>query len=147
MATSVDIIDRITDSPEATQALGAELARSLQAGDVVTFSGDLGAGKTHLIKGLCAAFGVPEPAVSSPTFTLVNQYDTPDGLVIYHIDAYRIKHVDEFHELGYEEYVYGDGLCLIEWPERVASLIPPGSVPVQIDHLGEQRRRIRWEIK
>jgi|SRR5690606_25682359 len=130
-----------TDSPEATKALGARLAAGLGPGDVVALYGDLGAGKTHLVQGLCAALGVPEAAVTSPTFTLVNVYQGRD-FPVYHVDAYRIRHADEFFEMGYEEYFYGDGLTLVEWPERVEDLLPPATLRLRLTHLGENRRRI-----
>jgi tRNA threonylcarbamoyladenosine biosynthesis protein TsaE len=107
----------------------------------VALYGDLGAGKTHLIKGICAALGVPEARVTSPTFTLVNEY-AGDAFPIYHIDAYRIRHLDEFFELGYEDYFYGNGLCLIEWPEKVEPLLPAHTLRLQLTHLGGDRRLI-----
>ncbi len=139
-----DLLPAETASPEETLALGRQLATTFEAGDVVALYGDLGAGKTHLVKGICAAFGLPPHIVSSPTFTLVNEYKT-DAFPLYHIDAYRIKHVEEFFELGYEEYFYGDGLCLVEWPERVEALLPEHTLRLRLTHLGENRRRI-WAI-
>ena len=133
-----------TDSTDATLALGRRLATHLEAGDVVALYGDLGAGKTHLVKGICAAHGVPVAAVTSPTFTLVNEY-AGDAFSIYHLDAYRIERLQEFFELGYEEYFYGDGLCLIEWPAHVEPLLPEHTLRLRLTHLGGNRRRIDWE--
>lgn len=130
-----------TASPEETMALGARLAARLQPGDVVALYGDLGAGKTHLVKGVCSAFGVPEAHVNSPTFTLVNEY-SGNAFPIYHIDAYRIRRLDEFYELGYEDYFFGDGLCLVEWPERIEPLLPPATLRLRLSHQGESRRRV-----
>ncbi len=130
-----------TDSPEATLAVGQQLAARLQPGDVVALYGDLGAGKTHLVKGICAAWGIPTEVVNSPTFTLVNVYDGRD-FPVYHIDAYRLRHLDEFFELGYEDYFFGDGLCLIEWPERVEPLLPAHTQRLRLAHAGGTRRRI-----
>ena len=79
-------------------------------------------------------------AVSSPTFTIVNEYD--GALPVYHIDAYRIERPDEFFELGYETYVFGDGLCVIEWPERVEALIPDHALRLRLEHGGGDTRRI-----
>ena len=107
-----------TDSTEATLALGRRLAAHLGAGDIVALYGGLGTGKTHLVKGVCAAYGVPETSVTSPTFTLVHEY-TGRAFPIYHIDAYRITRLQEFFELCYQEYFYGEGLCLVEWPVHV----------------------------
>lgn len=132
-----------TEAPAETQALGGALAAALRAGDVVALYGDLGAGKTHLVKGVCAALGVPPASVNSPTFTLVNEYAGHD-LPIYHFDAYRVKDVAEFFELGYEDYFYGPGLSLVEWPEHVEPLLPAHTLRLQLTHLGEHRRRIGW---
>lgn len=130
-----------TDSVEATLALGSRLAEQVGVGDVVALYGDLGAGKTHLIKGLCAAYGVPASNVTSPTFTIINEYEG-SSFPIYHFDAYRVERIDEFFELGYDEYFYGDGLCLIEWPERLEPLLPEHTLRLQLTHLGGNRRRI-----
>lgn len=130
-----------TDGPAATEALGRRLAPHLPPGTVVALHGALGAGKTHLAKGICAALGVPPEEVVSPTFTLVHEYEGA-GFPIYHMDAYRLERVEAFYDLGYEEYLYGDGLCLIEWPERVAPLLPPGTVHLYLAHAGADRRRI-----
>ncbi|MFQ5569750.1 MAG: tRNA (adenosine(37)-N6)-threonylcarbamoyltransferase complex ATPase subunit type 1 TsaE, partial [Rhodothermales bacterium] len=130
-----------TFSPADTLALGRRLAERLQPGDVVALYGELGAGKTHLIKGICTAYALPEAAVTSPTFTLVNEY-AGRAFPVYHFDAYRIKRIEEFFELGYEEYFYGDGLCLIEWPERIEPLLPEHTLRLRLSHLGGHQRRI-----
>ena len=130
-----------TDSTEATLALGRRLAAHLGAGDIVALYGDLGTGKTHLVKGICAAYGVPETSVTSPTFTLVHEY-AGRAFPIYHIDAYRITRLQEFFELGYQEYFYGEGLCLVEWPVHVESLLPEHTLRLRLRHLGGNRRRI-----
>lgn len=133
-----------TFSPADTLALGRRLAERLQPGDVVALYGELGAGKTHLIKGICTAYALPEAAVTSPTFTLVNEY-AGRAFPVYHFDAYRIKRIEEFFELGYEDYFYGDGLCLIEWPERIEPLLPEHTLRLRLSHLGGHQRRIaRW---
>lgn len=129
-----------TTSAEETMALGERLAAHFQAGDVVALYGDLGAGKTHLVKGVARGRGIPEHAVSSPTFTIVQEYD--GDLPIYHIDAYRIQHPDEFYELGYEEYFFGAGLCLIEWPARVEDLLPDTAIRLRLTHQGGDQRRV-----
>jgi tRNA threonylcarbamoyladenosine biosynthesis protein TsaE len=128
-------------SPSETTAFGARLASRLGPGDVVALYGDLGTGKTHLIKGVCAALGVPEAAVSSPTFALLHEY-AGTAFPIYHFDAYRIKTAGEFFDLGYEEYFYGQGLCLIEWPAHVEALLPDHTLRLRLHHLGGDRRRI-----
>ncbi len=135
-----DLLPAETASPEATVALGRRLAERLELGDVLALSGDLGAGKTHLVKGICAGLGVPPAAVTSPTFTIVNEYHG-DGPV-FHLDAYRIERPEEFFDLGYETYFFGDGVCLVEWPERVAALIPEHAVWLRLTHSGGDTRRI-----
>ncbi|MEM6646063.1 MAG: tRNA (adenosine(37)-N6)-threonylcarbamoyltransferase complex ATPase subunit type 1 TsaE [Bacteroidota bacterium] len=128
-------------TPEATKSVGAWLAGHVEPGDVVALYGRLGAGKTHFVKGFCAAIGVDEDHVSSPTFTLVNEYRS-GHLPIFHFDAYRIASPDEFEALGFDEYAYVDGVCLIEWPGRIEPLLPPGTLRLHLEHLGEAGRRI-----
>ena len=137
-ATLHDLLPARTASPPATLDLGRQLAAALAPGDVVALYGDLGAGKTHLVKGICAALGVPEAIVTSPTVTIVNEYAGP--VPIYPIDAYRIKRPEELFEMGFEEYLRGDGLALIEWPERVEALLPPGTLRLRLTHDGDARR-------
>ncbi|MEP0547743.1 MAG: tRNA (adenosine(37)-N6)-threonylcarbamoyltransferase complex ATPase subunit type 1 TsaE [Rhodothermales bacterium] len=139
-AALTDLLPAESASPDETVALGQRLAGVLQPGDVLALYGDLGAGKTHLVKGLCAGLGIPAASVSSPTFTLVNEYD--GALPVYHIDAYRIERTEEFFELGYETYFFGDGVCLVEWPERVEPLVPDHALRLRLTHLGGDRRRI-----
>jgi tRNA threonylcarbamoyladenosine biosynthesis protein TsaE len=104
------------------------------------FEGEMGAGKTTLIKALCKAMGVQE-VVSSPTFSIVNEYDA-DGRIIYHFDFYRIKNLQEAFDIGYEEYFYSDHTCLIEWPEKVEELLPEHYVKITLTILGENERRL-----
>lgn len=132
-----------TASVAETMRLGERLAEHLQPGDIVALYGDLGAGKTHLVKGIARALGVDEAAVSSPTFTIVQEY--AGAVPIYHIDAYRVETPDEFYELGYEDYFYGDGLCLIEWPSRIESLLPDDALRLRLTHQGGDRRLIEHE--
>ena len=139
-APFTDLLPAETVAPDETVALGQQLAELIQPGDVLALYGDLGAGKTHLVKGICAGLGIAPESVSSPTFTIVNEYD--GALPVYHIDAYRIEQPEEFFELGYETYVFGDGVCLIEWPERVEALIPEHAVRLRLTHGDGDRRRI-----
>jgi tRNA threonylcarbamoyladenosine biosynthesis protein TsaE len=140
MPALADLLPVDTASPDETVALGQRLAKHLGAGDVLALYGDLGAGKTHLVKGLCAGLGVPIASVTSPTFTIVNEYG--GDLPVYHFDAYRIERVEEFFELGYEDYFFSDGVSLIEWPERVEGLIPDHAIRLQLTHRGADRRHI-----
>ncbi len=123
-----------TQSPEQTLEAGAEFAKTLGAGAIVALYGDLGAGKTEFVRGVCSGLGVPPSTVTSPTFAIVNEY--PDGrLPVFHFDVYRVKTVGELFELGYEDYFFGDGVCLIEWPSLIEALLPDDTIRINISHL------------
>ncbi|WP_316810547.1 tRNA (adenosine(37)-N6)-threonylcarbamoyltransferase complex ATPase subunit type 1 TsaE [Pedobacter heparinus] len=102
------------------------------------FEGEMGAGKTTLIKALAKAMGVDE-VVSSPTFSIVNEYEA-NGRIIYHFDFYRIKNLQEAYDIGYEEYFYSENPCFIEWPEKVWELLPEHYLKIQIETLNENGR-------
>lgn len=108
-------------SPEETSEIAAELAKSLKSGDVICLNGDLGVGKTAFVQGLAKALGVTD-YVSSPTFTIVNSYD--GSLPLHHFDVYRINDCEEMYEIGYEEYICGDGISVIEWSENILDILP-----------------------
>lgn len=110
---------------------------------IIIFEGEMGAGKTTFIKALCEALGV-EDTVSSPTFSIVNEYAAA-GAVIYHFDFYRIKNLQEAYDIGYEEYFYSGDLCLIEWPERVAELLPESYIKVTITVLSPDQRAFSFQ--
>ena len=105
---------------------------------IFVFEGEMGAGKTTFIKTVCEELGVRD-VVSSPTFSIVNEYETPDSTV-YHFDFYRIKNIREAYDIGYEEYFYSGNICLIEWPERVAELLPENYIRVEITAISPERR-------
>ena len=105
---------------------------------IFIFEGEMGAGKTTFIKSLCAELGVHD-VVSSPTFSIVNEY-LAKTQTIYHFDFYRIKNLQEAYDIGYEEYFYSGNICLIEWPERVAELLPERYVKVEITTLAPEKR-------
>lgn len=128
-----------THSEMETIGLGGEIAKQLAPGDVVTLYGDLGTGKTRLIKGICQGLGVHEH-VASPTFTIVNEYRV-DGLMIYHFDFYRVKSLPEILDLGFEEYVSGDGICLIEWAEKAREILPSQRFSIRMDFGKDQWTR------
>lgn len=130
-----------TDSVEETTALGAQLAEQLSAGAVVALYGDLGTGKTHLVKGIAKGLGVDPATVRSPTFTILHTYDEGDR-PLYHFDAYRVQTPDEFVELGFEDYVHGPGLTVIEWADRVEALLPPETLHLTLTHVAPQQRRL-----
>ena len=116
---------------DATAALGAALAPNLRQGDLLSLAGDLGAGKTTLARGLIGALGYRGP-VPSPTFTLVQQYET-DPVPVWHFDLYRIGHPDEVIELGFDE-ARADGLVLLEWAARIGTALPPTCLEIQLDY-------------
>lgn len=105
---------------------------------VFAFFGEMGAGKTTLIKELCRKLGVEE-IVTSPTFTIVNEYRSGNGEPVYHFDFYRIKSESEAFDLGYENYLYSGNYCFVEWPEKIASLLPANIVTVTIEANGDER--------
>ncbi|HYE96933.1 MAG TPA: tRNA (adenosine(37)-N6)-threonylcarbamoyltransferase complex ATPase subunit type 1 TsaE [Rubricoccaceae bacterium] len=141
--TLIDLLPAETASPEETLALGARLAAHLGPGDVVALYGDLGAGKTHLVKGIARGLGVDAEDVSSPTFTLVNEY-AGAAFPVYHLDAYRTERPEELLDFGAEEYLDGDGLCLVEWPERMEALLPARTLRLRLTHLDANRRRVEF---
>ena len=112
---------------------------------MVACFGDLGSGKTCLIQGICEGLGI-DGTVSSPTFIIANEYagTQKDGtpLPVYHLDLYRIERESDLQGLGWEEYLYGEGACLIEWADRTERLLPEDSIRVRLDIIGEDRRRI-----
>lgn len=117
-----------------------------QIGDrtVFAFNGNMGAGKTTFIKAICDVFGVQE-TVNSPTFSIVNEYETADGKIIYHFDCYRINKIQEALDLGAEEYLYSGNLCFIEWAENIAPLLPDSLVNVNIEEVENEKRKITIE--
>jgi tRNA threonylcarbamoyladenosine biosynthesis protein TsaE len=124
-------------SLEETFALGHRLAASLRPGDVVALSGELGAGKTALVKAIAAALGFQQ-AVTSPTFTIIHEYKTAPPL--FHIDLYRLNTEQEAIDVGIEEYLRGDGVCLVEWAERIARLLPQRTISIRIEVLSDTSR-------
>jgi tRNA threonylcarbamoyladenosine biosynthesis protein TsaE len=137
----------ISHSPDETVAIGGALAGSLRDGDVVLLHGDLGAGKTTLAKGIASALGI-EDVVSSPSFSLVNEYDT--GLAaavtrLYHLDLYRLRSEDDLASIGFEYFVApADGVTLVEWPERAATALPERFLLIEIETIGSDSRRMRF---
>ena len=111
-----------TNSPEETFELARQLGERARPGTVYTLTGDLGVGKTVFAQGLARGLGIEE-AINSPTFTIVQVYDE-GRLPFYHFDVYRIGDIEEMDEIGYEDYFYGDGVCLIEWAELIEELLP-----------------------
>ena len=135
-----------SSSPETTRNVASALCDKLIAGDVVLLQGDLGAGKTEFVKGLATGLGVDEP-VTSPTFALLNVYH--GRIPLYHFDLYRLNRLEELDGIGFDEFIGGDGLAVIEWPEEfVKVIIRPGETVTQrvieIEPTGD-RYKDRWE--
>lgn len=136
MTITIKSIESIADSAR-------EFIAQMGGRKVFAFYGAMGAGKTTFVKALCEAMGVTD-TVNSPTFAIVNEYDTPSGRPIYHFDFYRIKRLAEVYDMGYEDYFYGRGLCFIEWPELVEELLPEETVKVTIEEQADGIRVVRF---
>ncbi len=128
-----------TSSPEETIGAGRALAAKLPPGSVVALSGDLGAGKTHFVRGLAAGWGADPDEAASPTFALLHEYAAPRGKV-HHLDLYRAESAEEIWSAVHDELQPGSGLLVIEWADKFPALVPTGSVWVRITHAGEGRR-------
>jgi tRNA threonylcarbamoyladenosine biosynthesis protein TsaE len=131
-----------TTSPEETRAVGEAIAPALRPGDVVSLTGDLGAGKTTFIQGVAGALGVSDRVVS-PTFTLVRQYE--GTLPVYHFDVYRLDHLQDVLDLGFEEILDLGGIVFIEWGDAIEALLPEAYLQIELTIPGEESRR-RLEI-
>jgi tRNA threonylcarbamoyladenosine biosynthesis protein TsaE len=138
-----ELVELVTQSPETTEALGAELAERLRPGDVVALEGELGTGKTCFVRGVARGLGVEGP-VASPTFTLMHVYQ--GRMPIYHLDAWMKERGEAFLEDGGAEWLTADGVALVEWAERVEDWLPPERFEVRIEHRGEGKRglELRW---
>lgn len=142
----------ILESAAALEAAGASLATVMKTGDVIALSGELGAGKTTLARGLLRGLGLKGEA-PSPTFTIVQSYEPPEvRLPVWHVDLYRLDGPDESDELGLED-AYGYAVVMIEWPERLGGRLPPEALRLTIHGAGEARRRLTaivpagWEAR
>lgn len=131
----------ITTDVQQTIALGHLLGSQLQRGDIILLSGDLGAGKTHLSKGIVAGTG-SQDAVTSPTFVFINEYRTPTRLTLYHVDLYRIENPAELDGIGLADATAGHGIALIEWPERDPELTQLPHLSIHINHRTATEREI-----
>lgn len=120
-----------TNSPQETKELGKKMAERAKPGDVFTLVGDLGVGKTVFTQGIAEGLGIDEP-VNSPTFTIVQEYES-GRMPFYHFDVYRIGDPEEMDEIGFDDYIYGDGLCLIEWADLIEEILPEKRVAIRIE--------------
>ncbi len=130
---------KVIQNEQDTREFGLELAKKLKPGDVVALIGELGTGKTTLTKSIAEGLGIRE-MITSPTFTIVQEY-TDGRLPLYHFDVYRICDLEEMYELGYEEYFFGEGVCVIEWADQIEELIPEDAITIRIEYgAGEEER-------
>ena len=120
-----------TENPEETFALGQKIGRAATPGQVYTLTGDLGVGKTVFTQGVASGLGITEP-VNSPTFTIVQVYEE-GRLPFYHFDVYKIGDIEEMEEIGYDDYFFGEGICLIEWAELIKEILPENRISITIE--------------
>ena len=132
----------MTENAEETRKLAAELGRKLDKGSLIILSGDLGAGKTTFTQGLARGLDI-KGKVISPTFTIMKVYR--GRLPLYHIDAYRMEGIDQ--DLGFEEYMEDDGVCVIEWPNFIFDIIPDERLQIDISFIDEDRRKLTFSAK
>jgi tRNA threonylcarbamoyladenosine biosynthesis protein TsaE len=133
-----------SSSPEKTCGIGVKIAQQLRKGTVIALYGALGAGKTCLVKGIGLGLMVEEE-ITSPTYTIVSEYSAKlngENLPLYHIDAYRLNGADNFTSLGGEEYIYGNGITVIEWSERITASLPENTLNIRIEITGNDSRDI-----
>ena len=135
----------LSKSPDETKALGKRLAKTLREGDILCLFGDLGSGKTTLIKGIAQGLGVNEKKVSSPTFVLLNIYEGTRTL--YHFDLYRLEDLQGISSIGYDEFLYGSGVSVIEWADRLGEFLPDQYVKIEIKHKTPEERTITLSRK
>jgi tRNA threonylcarbamoyladenosine biosynthesis protein TsaE len=140
----------MTSSAEETIQLGEQLGPALlQSGNLITVEGELGAGKTHFVKGLAGSLGLNELSITSPTFALANEYEcqrSGEPFTLFHLDCYRFEKPEELLELGIEDYLYPvRGATIVEWPERIAPLLPARRVVVRISTVSEFDREVTVE--
>jgi tRNA threonylcarbamoyladenosine biosynthesis protein TsaE len=136
------VLDFVSHSTNQTRNTGIILGRLAHPGDIFLLIGDLGAGKTTLAKGIASGLDI-HATVNSPTFTLVNEY--AGRLPLFHLDCYRLESAREALDIGLEEYLYGEALTVIEWPERIIEALPAESLTIRLSHLNETKRGIRLE--
>lgn len=127
----------VTKSVSETKKLGAMIARRLKPSDIVALFGDLGSGKTVLVKGIAEALGIKSDRVVSPTFVLIREYKAMTPL--YHFDLYRLKKIN-IQSLGFDEYFFGNGISVIEWADRIEGQLPKGSLKIKISIIGRNKR-------
>ncbi len=142
MNTKMTTLKLTSHSPEQTQRLGSHLGKLAQAGDIFLLIGNLGSGKTCLTQGIAWGLGVKEYAFS-PSFVIVREYH--GRLTLYHIDFYRLDRIEEIVDLGLDEYLYGNGVCAVEWAEKGMAVLPRENLTVELIYISETERSISLE--
>ena len=133
------VCDYITQSAKQTQSLGSSFAKSLTQGDIVLLKGEMGAGKTVFVKGLAKGLGITDE-ITSPTYAYMNDYDG----ILYHYDCYRLQSGEDAEALGLTDYFYAGGICVIEWSENIASVLPENCKTIKIEKIGNDKRSISF---
>ena len=135
----------ITNSPEQTQELGRRLGKLALPGDVFLLTGELGAGKTCLTQGIAWGLGSEEYALS-PTFVIMRElYPSGEGLPLYHVDLYRLDRLEESQDLGLDDYLYGNGVCVVEWADKALSILPKNHLLIKIGYVSDTERSFQIE--
>lgn len=132
------------DSLDQIDNVAKEFLETYSNDRVIAFYGEMGAGKTTFIKALCKSLKV-EDTVNSPSFAIVNEYHNAKDDIVYHFDFYRLKDEEEAYDMGYEDYLYSGHLCVIEWPEKIASLLPQNRLDLHIEEIDNGRRKLTVE--
>ncbi len=130
----------LSKSVGETESIAESFSKQINEGDIICLNGELGAGKTHFVRGFVKGFGLPAEVVSSPTYTIIHEYE--GSIPVYHFDCYRLEHFREALEIGAEDYFYGNGVCIIEWPEKIREILPDHIIDVKIDVTGKEEREI-----
>lgn len=141
VSNSMDYLEFISHSPEQTQELGENIGRLAMAGDIYLLIGNLGAGKTCLTQGIARGLDIEDTYVASPSFVLVRELH--GRLPLYHIDLYRLNRIEEISELGLDDYLYGQGVCVIEWAEKGLGILPGEHLLIEIKYISDNERQIR----
>ncbi len=134
----------ITHSPEQTREIGSIIGGLAHPGELLLLVGDLGTGKTCLVQGIAWGMGLSTYA-SSPSFVLAREY--PGNINLYHIDLYRLSNLEEITDLGIDDYLYGEGVCVVEWAEKAMTLFPQEHLLIELEHMAENERKLRFQAK
>ena|SRR5688572_12340081 len=131
----------LSTSVEQTEQIAFDVSRELRGGECIALEGELGAGKTQFVRGLLKGLGGDARSVSSPTFVLLNMYDS-GRLKLFHLDAYRVSGAEDFESIGFPELLEQGGVVVVEWASRVASILPPNRITISIEHVDDHTRRL-----